>query len=49
MSISKLDGQTFSAEIVHETALASLNDEFAKIVTTEFLKKIFDIKKKTKA
>jgi len=33
-----LDGQTFSAEIVHKTALASLNDEFATIVTTEFIK-----------
>ena len=33
-----LDGQNFSAEIIHETALASLNDEFATIVTTAFLK-----------
>ena len=33
-----LDGQNFSAEIIHETALASLNDEFATIVTTGFLK-----------
>lgn len=33
-----LDGQNFSAEIIHETALASLNGEFATVVTTEFLK-----------
>ena len=33
-----IDGQNFSAEIIHETALASLNEEFATIVTTEFLK-----------
>lgn len=34
-----VDGQNFSAELIHETALASLNDEFAIVVTTEFLKK----------
>ena len=33
-----LDGQNFSAELIHETALASLNDEFATVVTTEFLR-----------
>ena len=33
-----LDGQFFLAELIHETALASLNNEFATIVTTEFLK-----------
>lgn len=33
-----LDGQNFSAELIHETALASLNDEFATVVTTDFLK-----------
>ena len=33
-----LDGQNFSAELIHETALASLNEEFATIVTTEYLK-----------
>jgi nicotinamidase-related amidase len=32
-----IDGQHFSAELIHETALASLNEEFATIVTTEFL------------
>lgn len=36
-----LDGQNFSAEIIHETALASLNGEFANVVSTEFLKQIF--------
>jgi nicotinamidase-related amidase len=33
-----IDGQYFSAELIHETALASLNDEFATVVTTDFLK-----------
>jgi nicotinamidase-related amidase len=33
-----IDGQNFSAELIHETALASLNNEFATVVTTEFLK-----------
>ncbi|MEN9963048.1 MAG: hypothetical protein RL582_143 [Bacteroidota bacterium] len=33
-----IDGQNFSAAIMHETALASLNGEFANIVTTAFLK-----------
>jgi nicotinamidase-related amidase len=33
-----LDGQNFSAELIHETALASLNGEFATVVTTDFLK-----------
>lgn len=33
-----LEGQNFPAELIHATALASLNDEFATIVTTEFLK-----------
>ena len=34
-----LDGQMFSAELIHETALASLNGEFATVVTTDFLMK----------
>ena len=34
-----IDGQNYSAELMHETALASLNNEFATVVTTEFLKK----------
>jgi nicotinamidase-related amidase len=33
-----VDGQNFSAELIHETALASLNDEFASVVTTAFIK-----------
>jgi nicotinamidase-related amidase len=33
-----MEGQNYPAELIHETALASLNDEFARIVTTEFLK-----------
>jgi hypothetical protein len=33
-----MDGQIFSAELIHATALASLNGEFATIVTTVFLK-----------
>jgi hypothetical protein len=33
-----LEGQNYAAELVHETALASLNNEFATIVTTEYLK-----------
>jgi nicotinamidase-related amidase len=32
-----LDGQNYSAELIHETALASLNGEFARVVTTRFL------------
>jgi nicotinamidase-related amidase len=33
-----IDGQNFSAELIHETALASLNEEFATVVTTKFIK-----------
>jgi nicotinamidase-related amidase len=32
-----IGGQHFSAELIHETALASLNEEFATVVTTNFL------------
>jgi nicotinamidase-related amidase len=32
-----LDGQHYSAELIHETALASLNEEFATIVTTKIM------------
>ncbi|OAZ05482.1 cysteine hydrolase family protein [Flavobacterium succinicans] len=40
-----IDGQNFSAELIHETALASLNGEFATLVSTDFLKqKINSIK-----
>ena len=34
-----VDGLNYSAELIHATALASLKDEFATIVTTDFLKK----------
>jgi nicotinamidase-related amidase len=33
-----IDGQNYSAELMHDTAIASLREEFATIVTTEFLK-----------
>jgi nicotinamidase-related amidase len=32
-----IDGKKFSAELIHQTSLASLNDEFAKVMTTEEL------------
>lgn len=35
-----INGENFSAEMIHQTALASLNDEFAQVVTTDFIKKI---------
>jgi len=35
-----VDGQEFSAALIHETALASLRGEFATVVTTEYLKNI---------
>lgn len=35
-----INGEEFSAEIIHQTALASLNEEFAQVVTTEFIKRI---------
>ena len=31
------DGKNYSAELVHDTALASLRDEFATVTTTEFM------------
>jgi nicotinamidase-related amidase len=37
-----VDGQLFSAELIHETALASLNGEFATVVTTAFIKSVFN-------
>lgn len=33
-----IDGKNYPAELIHETALASLNNEFATIVTTDFIK-----------
>lgn len=35
---NKLNGQKFSADLMHETSLASLNEEFAMVVTTNYLK-----------
>jgi nicotinamidase-related amidase len=32
-----VDGQNYPAELIHATALASLSNEFATIVTTDFL------------
>lgn len=32
------DGQNYPAELIHETALASLHKEFATVVTTNFIK-----------
>jgi nicotinamidase-related amidase len=37
-----MDGQNFCAELIHETALASLNGEFATVLTTNFLKEILN-------
>ena len=37
-------GQNYSAELIHETALASLSNEFATIITTDTIKKIYDEK-----
>ena len=33
-----IEGQNFTAELIHETALASLNGEFATVVTTDYIK-----------
>jgi len=33
-----LNGQNYSADLMHETSLASLNEEFAMVVTTDYLK-----------
>jgi len=33
-----LDGQNYSADLMHETSLASLNEEFAMVVKTDYLK-----------
>jgi nicotinamidase-related amidase len=32
-----VDGQQYSAELIHDTALASLSQEFARIVTSEWI------------
>jgi len=36
-----IDGKEYSAELIHETALASLNNEFAIIITTDYLTQNF--------
>lgn len=33
-----LNGQNYSADLMHETSLASLNEKFAMVVTTDYLK-----------
>ena len=33
-----IEGTNYPAELIHETALASLNNEFATVVTTDFIK-----------
>ncbi|WP_294963134.1 cysteine hydrolase family protein [uncultured Flavobacterium sp.] len=35
-----INGEEFSAELIHQTALASLNGEFAQVVNSEFIKEI---------
>lgn len=40
---SGINGQFFSAGIIHETALASLNDEFATVIKTETLLEALNI------
>jgi len=35
-----LNGEDFPAELIHQTALASLNEEFAQVVNSEFIKEI---------
>ena len=37
------DGQKYTAELIHETALASLHMEFATVVTTEELFTLFNL------
>ena len=34
-----IDGRNYSAELIHQTALASLNNEFAFIVNSDFVKR----------
>jgi len=36
------DEQNYPAELIHETALASLNNEFATIITTDLIKQNID-------
>jgi nicotinamidase-related amidase len=34
------DGKVYAADLIHETALASLNEEFATVVTTDAIKEM---------
>ncbi len=36
------DGKNYSAEVIHETALASLSEEFATVVMSESIKRIME-------
>ena len=36
-----VDGKNYPAELIHETALARLNEEFATVVTSDFIKEMF--------
>ena len=36
-----INGELFNAEIIHQTALASLNNEFAKVVDTKKLLELY--------
>jgi hypothetical protein len=38
-----IDGRNFSADLIHDTALASLNGEFATVVSTEFIKQMIEV------
>lgn len=37
-----LNGEVFEAELIHQTALASLNEEFAQVIDSNKLKELFD-------
>lgn len=39
-----INGENYPAELIHETALASLNNEFATVITTSFLISEFILK-----
>ncbi len=36
-----VDGQNYPAALIHQTALASLSEEFASIITSKFIKNIY--------
>jgi nicotinamidase-related amidase len=44
-----IDGQNFPAELIHQTALASLDKEFATIITTDLIKQSMRSKPNTKS